>query len=566
MNIRQLAVRLYTIGTAEGLSDERIETIQFTNALSITFGCLSVPYAFLMFYFGYLGQGLFLTAYFIGMVCVPILSFKNQHNAATLLLIGLTNFLILFFAVMFGARSNVQHHLFLMVVAPKLLFSNQTKGDRFAFLASVSIPIASLFGLEYLDLAGYIHLPDLVIVILRYSAVFTVIVGLLILVAHSQHISDLNQQKLKLLVRENLTYRAALDRSAVCLFTDLSGKITDSNALFSSITGYSEAELLGNDIRILNSKHHPKEFFENMWRTISAGHIWRGEIRNRAKDGRLYWVDATIVPCFGDSGRIEQYFSIRFDISKRKEAEEMLLQSAKMASLGEMAGGIAHEINTPLAVNKLLVGQVIEELSAEIVDTERIHSYALKIDSTVDRIAGIVQTLRRYSRSAEGDAMVTTSVENIVKDVVGLCEQRFHNGGVEFSVTLPNDAFLDCRPVEISQVFLNLLSNAFDAVEQLAEKWIQLVIADAGNSIEITVTDSGSGIASAVAAKIFQPFFTTKDVGRGTGLGLSISLKIVQNHGGTFRLDPTCPNTRFVISLPKQNRAVGELNEMNKVQ
>jgi signal transduction histidine kinase len=110
---------------------------------------------------------------------------------------------------------------------------------------------------------------------------------------------------------------------------------------------------------------------------------------------------------------------------------------------------------------------------------------------------------------------------------------------------------IDCRPTEISQVLLNLLNNAVDAVQPLAEKWVELQVRSAGKDVEISVMDSGKGIPEKIRDKVGQPFFTTKVVGHGTGLGLSISRGIVEAHGGHLNLDTQCEHTRFVVTLPK---------------
>ena len=120
---------------------------------------------------------------------------------------------------------------------------------------------------------------------------------------------------------------------------------------------------------------------------------------------------------------------------------------------------------------------------------------------------------------------------------------------------------IDCRPTEISQVILNLLNNAVDAVQPLLEKWVELQVRNAGKDLEISVTDSGRGVPEKIRDKMGQPFFTTKQVGQGTGLGLSISKGIVQAHGGHLNLDAACEHTRFVVTLPKamavKNEPVG---------
>ena len=141
----------------------------------------------------------------------------------------------------------------------------------------------------------------------------------------------------------------ALEKSAIVAVTDVRGVIKYVNDKFCEISKYSREELLGQDHRILNSGYHPKEFIRELWTTIANGHIWRGEIRNRAKDGSLYWVDTTIVPFLNAAGKPYQYMAIRYEITDRKASEKRLQEQAALARLGEMAAVVAHEVKNPIA-------------------------------------------------------------------------------------------------------------------------------------------------------------------------------------------------------------------------
>ncbi|MGZ3713470.1 MAG: sensor histidine kinase, partial [Bdellovibrionota bacterium] len=177
------------------------------------------------------------------------------------------------------------------------------------------------------------------------------------------------------------------------------------------------------------------------------------------------------------------------------------------------------------------------------------------IEHTSERISKIVKSLRAFARDADQDPFENVSVKSIVEETAEFCRMRFQSHGVEFKTdTVADSLKIECRPVQVSQVLLNLLNNAYDAVEGQPQPWIRVSFSENKNQVMITVTDSGKGIPLNLREKLFQPFFTTKEIGRGTGLGLSVAKGLVETHSGSLYLDPTCANTRFVVCLPKKQR------------
>lgn len=245
------------------------------------------------------------------------------------------------------------------------------------------------------------------------------------------------------------------------------------------------------------------------------------------------------------------------DLTQIKEKEEKLLQSSKMSSLGEMAGGIAHEINNPLAIIKGKANYIKKQIKNDVLDKERINEDLTKIEMTTDRIAKIIRGLRSFSRNATADPMEEVLVSSIVNDTLELCRERFRNHSIDLRVSGNMDMRLECRSAQISQVLINLLGNAHDAVENLSEKWVSIEVVSQKDCILINVMDSGKGIPGPVAEKMMLPFFTTKEVGKGTGLGLSISIGIAKEHHGKLKYDAQSKNTKFVLQLPlKQPKTI----------
>jgi signal transduction histidine kinase len=236
-----------------------------------------------------------------------------------------------------------------------------------------------------------------------------------------------------------------------------------------------------------------------------------------------------------------------------QETQAQLVSSAKMAALGTMASGIAHEINNPLTIIVGNTDALAMDAKHGRLTPESTAERARKISQTAFRIAKIVKSLRALAREGKQDPFSETAVQSVVSETLEICSERAKFLGVTLKVPeISESIMIECQSVQISQVILNLINNACDAVETLSDKWVEVGFKDGEAEIEITVTDSGPGIPDTVQATLFQPFFTTKPPGKGTGLGLSLSRQIIDSHGGTLGIDAKCENTRFVIKLPKK--------------
>ncbi len=241
-------------------------------------------------------------------------------------------------------------------------------------------------------------------------------------------------------------------------------------------------------------------------------------------------------------GNIEQ------DAAQRlAHARACAAHSAQLAALGEMSSGIAHEIRNPLAAIHLAA----TEIAVHPADPTQVAQLGERIQRIVMRASRIIDSLRSFSRDASGDPFVMASVERVIADTLELCGKRLIEQGVVLTVSpVPPDLVVECRPVQVSQVLMNLLGNAYDAVSLATDRWVRIDVHTDRSRLELAVTDSGPGIPQEARPRIFEPFFTTKGPDRGTGLGLSLSHGLIDAHNGTLDLDTESPHTRFVIRIP----------------
>lgn len=280
-----------------------------------------------------------------------------------------------------------------------------------------------------------------------------------------------------------------------------------------------------------------------------------GESRLGPTTAHSYYIYSSIVTVFLIGMNI--YFLQRTNMQAEAEIQssrDQAIRSEKMAALGEMSSGLAHEINTPLMALQLNASLLKNLLKAETTDQHKIEQITEKIDRTIARITKVTHSLQAYSRSGERDPLTGASLQTIVSETLDLCRERFKNANIDLQVEpIDEKNRLRCRSVQISQILLNLLNNAYQAVISHESKWVRIETARDGDFTVISISDSGPPIASHIRAKIFEPFFTTKPQGQGSGLGLNLSRQIAEEHGGSLELDRHSSETRFVLRIPRSD-------------
>lgn len=337
---------------------------------------------------------------------------------------------------------------------------------------------------------------------------------------------------------------------------DGQGNVLEVNAKACEYLGYAREEWLCMNVGDVVTGEYRTEVRERLRRAQEEDGVVF-ESAHQRKDGAVVPVEVSARRIMLD-GRPAMMGVIR-DITERREAEELLEQnrmkmiaSSRLSSLGVMASGVAHEINNPLAVVSVAAQQIRDFLDSGGADSGRMSRIAEKIVRNTDRIQHIVRGLRNLSRDGAHDPFAWKPVKDLVDDAVELCRARCRNHQIDLIIPpIPPELEIECRGTQISQVVMNLLGNAEDAVKESEEKWIRLAARDYGATVEISVTDSGAGVPEEIRDKILEPFFTTKGVGQGTGLGLSLSKSIAESHRGELALDTASPHTRFFMRLPK---------------
>jgi signal transduction histidine kinase len=442
--------------------------------------------------------------------CLSLLEIVNRHGLSS----SHTNTVMLFIGVIFILSAQT------LTTSPDSFYS---------FLVPMGLAVASIY-----TFVGELDSAFLALGIIAFLIVnihnFRLAHGQVCKLIRLQILSDLEQKKFQdlinsvpamiVIVDKDLTYTSVNDR-ALAFFPGMPnhkvGALAD-NVYTQFVIDFIESDRIV-DVRemTLAINGSTLHFLTNIHRTIDGG--------------------AIIVSISTDEL-----------VATRAKAE----YSSKLASLGQMAAGIAHEVNNPLTIIQGSAS-IIKRLASEVpLDVEGIQDFADKLVITSKRISKTIQSLKALSRNGENDPLVAVSIGQIFLDCLNISNQKFKNLNISLSLPqLDHDILVKGREVQLGQVLLNLLNNACDAVESCPEPWVKIDVLEDAEFVFINVQDSGPGISPQVRGKLMEPFFTTKQVNKGTGLGLSISKTIMGDHQGELILLEDLRHTTFQMKIPK---------------
>ncbi len=231
-------------------------------------------------------------------------------------------------------------------------------------------------------------------------------------------------------------------------------------------------------------------------------------------------------------------------------AKDLTIHQAKMAALGEMAAGLAHEINNPLTIIKGYSDLIRMAIRRGNVSLPELARHAEQISDTALRMARIVQALRGLLRDENELQFGFHRVGTMIDEAFALSQSRLKSEGFLLETSGDLSAEIRCSDVAVTQILVNLLNNALYAIKDLETRWVRVEYRQSRNDHILSVIDSGAGVPEAIRGKVLLPFFTTKPPGEGSGLGLSISKGMVEAHGGRIEIDGNCPNTKFDVIFP----------------
>lgn len=392
--------------------------------------------------------------------------------------------------------------------------------------------------------------------------------------------------------KELQNLKKAIGEAAIVSVANLMGKITYANDRFIEISGYSKEELIHQNHRVVKSDVHDADFFKDMWKTISSGKVWRGEICNRTKQGSYYWVDSTIVPFLDDKGKPEAYMGIRFLITDKKnlvsqlskanvnqekiiqkrtrelhDSTKLLMQTEKMAALGELVSGVAHEINTPIGNSVTATSLLEEEInqvqksfqSGQMTKTQfeqflqDAYENTRIIQSNLEKAALQIRSFKQVATDQSVEDKRDFNVHDYLKEILLSLRPQLKKTAISVNIDCDETLVIESYAGVISQILSNFITNSVRYAFEPAEAGsIDIGFTLESGNARLSYRDNGKGLDRKTLKKLFDPFYTTGRSQGGTGLGMHIVYNLVtQKLEGSIRVaSEPGEGLRFEIEFP----------------
>jgi two-component system cell cycle sensor histidine kinase/response regulator CckA len=341
----------------------------------------------------------------------------------------------------------------------------------------------------------------------------------------------------------NIFFRCVEDCSEGIMILDKLKRVIYVNPAWEMIYGYASSEIAGKTLHFLLDDEEIEKIFT---RQIDEGNestltpsikYWRGEVIQSTKAGKQIPVLLTIAPSFSALGILVGFTGISLDMTAQRDLENHIIRQENLVSIGILASGLAHEIGTPLGIIRGHAELLLPDATPTVSEGLEV------IISQIDRISTLVSSLLNLGRSTKSPILSSVNLHQLSQEVLSLMAGSFQKQGISLTFDVPNDLNVIANPNQLQQVLINVLINGVQAIEEAIKKGrqkshkISLTAKKSAEWVNIFAEDTGIGVPTHIQKKIFQPFFTTKDIGKGTGLGLAIVFNLIQEMGGSINIE-----------------------------
>lgn len=544
---------LLSVRMGQRLSPARARQVVLTNYVALASTAVAIPYVAL-----FLSKGMFEVAGLASMLLVAtfaslLLLHDGRPTFARHLLIAATNFFVFAFAT--APRGSGTEALFLAVVANSVLIFRPEEWRHLLLAFGQAVLYFVLFRTTDVRVMPYDAWPGHLLEWQRMASDFVTLALLSATLGIFTFLSYRGEDRAKATKRQ-----LAREIALVKLLQEvaaLANRSDDYDTAMAAVarrvaerTGWSLGDAKDPLAAVASATNEP-QFRADQGLLSMAFPVGTGTLV-LVKAGVETPTSDLMATMRGVSHQLEA-LAMRLKAQEQNEEHRLgMMAASKMALIGEMYIGIAHEINNPLSVIQAHLARIERAIGTPEQDVKTRAAVA-DVHATIRRITRIISGLRGFARDSQHEQLEIVSLAAIVQDSVSMLEERIAKRGITLVVdTVPQDFQCECRPTQISQVLVNLLGNACDAVDGRTQRLVRIFVRDQGDRFVLTVADTGPGVPKELRQKIMQPFFTTKPEGKGTGLGLSISNDIVTRHGGWIEHEAVVDETHFRVYLPKR--------------